>query len=99
MRNCVLYVAGKTPMSVAALHANLKRLCEGTHGRAQFEIEVIDLIENPRLAKDDQIRCDSHSGAETASAHPQDHRRPVGHRNERWSAYNYVPQRNKKAKT
>ena len=24
-------------------------------GRIEFEIEVVDLIENPRLAKDDQI--------------------------------------------
>ncbi len=48
-----LYVAGKTPKSVMAF-ANLKRLCE-EHLAGEFEIEVIDLIENPRLAKDDQI--------------------------------------------
>jgi circadian clock protein KaiB len=48
-----LYIAGKTPKSVAAF-ANLKRLCE-EHLAGKFEIEVIDLIENPRLAKDDQI--------------------------------------------
>jgi len=48
-----LYVAGKTPKSVTAF-ANLKRLCE-EHLAGEFEIEVIDLIENPRLAKDDQI--------------------------------------------
>ena len=48
-----LYVAGQTPKSVAAF-ANLKRLCE-EHLAGEFEIEVIDLIENPRLAKDDQI--------------------------------------------
>ena len=48
-----LYVAGQTPKSVAAF-ANLKRLCE-EYLAGQFEIEVIDLIENPRLAKDDQI--------------------------------------------
>jgi circadian clock protein KaiB len=48
-----LYVAGQTPKSVTAF-ANLKRLCE-EHLAGEFEIEVIDLIENPRLAKDDQI--------------------------------------------
>lgn len=48
-----LYVAGHSPKSVAAF-ANLKRLCE-EHLAGKFEIEVIDLIENPRLAKDDQI--------------------------------------------
>jgi circadian clock protein KaiB len=48
-----LYVAGQTPKSVRAF-ANLKRICE-EHLAGQFEIEVIDLIENPRLAKDDQI--------------------------------------------
>lgn len=48
-----LYVAGQSPKSVAAF-ANLKRLCED-HLAGEFEIEVIDLIENPRLAKEDQI--------------------------------------------
>ncbi len=48
-----LYVAGQTSKSVTAF-ANLKRLCE-EHLAGEFEIEVIDLIENPRLAKDDQI--------------------------------------------
>lgn len=48
-----LYVAGHTPKSVAAF-ANLQRICE-EHLAGEFEIEVIDLLENPRLAKDDQI--------------------------------------------
>ena len=48
-----LYVAGQTPKSVAAF-TNLKRFCE-EHLAGEFEIEVIDLIENPRLAQDDQI--------------------------------------------
>ncbi len=48
-----LYVAGQTPKSVTAF-ANLKRLSE-EHLAGEFEIEVIDLLENPRLAKDDQI--------------------------------------------
>ena len=48
-----LYVAGQTPKSLAAF-ANLKRICD-EYLAGEFEIEVIDLIENPRLAKDDQI--------------------------------------------
>ena len=48
-----LYVAGQTPKSVTAFN-NLKRICE-EHLAGEFEIEVIDLIDNPRLAKDDQI--------------------------------------------
>ena len=48
-----LYVAGRTPRSLSA-YANLKRICE-EYLPNEFEIEVVDLIENPRLAKDDQI--------------------------------------------
>lgn len=48
-----LYVAGQTPKSVAAF-ANLKKICE-QHLKGQYEIEVTDLLENPKLAKGDQI--------------------------------------------
>ena len=48
-----LYVAGQTPKSMAALD-NLKRLCE-SHLAGRYEIEVIDLLENPTLAAGDQI--------------------------------------------
>jgi circadian clock protein KaiB len=48
-----LYVAGQTTKSVAAF-ANLKKICE-EHLAGQYHIEVIDLLENPRLAQDDQI--------------------------------------------
>ncbi len=48
-----LYVAGRSPKCVVAL-ANLKRFCE-EHMAGQYDIEVVDLLENPRLAKDDQI--------------------------------------------
>ena len=40
-----LYIAGKTPKSVAAF-ANLKRICE-THLKGQYQIEIIDLVEHP----------------------------------------------------
>jgi circadian clock protein KaiB len=48
-----LYVAGQTPRSLVAF-ANLKRLCED-HLKGRYTIEVIDLVETPQLAKDDQI--------------------------------------------
>lgn len=48
-----LYVAGQTPKSLAAL-ANLKALCE-EHLQGRYEIEVIDLLVNPQLARGDQI--------------------------------------------
>ena len=48
-----LYVAGATAKSVAAL-ANLRRLCE-THLAGRYEIEVVDLLVNPKLAAGDQI--------------------------------------------
>jgi circadian clock protein KaiB len=48
-----LYVAGHTPHSAAAV-INLKRVCE-THLAGRYDIEVIDLVQNPRLAAGDQI--------------------------------------------
>lgn len=48
-----LYVAGETPRSVAAI-ANLERICQ-QHLQGRYEIEVIDLVRNPRLARDHQI--------------------------------------------
>lgn len=51
--NLRLYVAGQTPKSIAAL-ANLKKICE-EHLADQYQIEVIDLVRNPQLARRDQI--------------------------------------------
>ncbi len=48
-----LYVAGQTPKSVIAF-ANLKKICE-EYLPGQYQIEVVDLLINPRLAKGDQI--------------------------------------------
>jgi circadian clock protein KaiB len=48
-----LYVAGQTPRSVAALR-NLRRIVD-EHLDGRYRIEVIDLLENPQLAKGDQI--------------------------------------------
>ncbi len=48
-----LYVAGQTPKSITAF-SNLKRICE-ENLKGKYRIEVIDLIENPKLAAGDQI--------------------------------------------
>jgi circadian clock protein KaiB len=48
-----LYVAGQSPKSVAA-YMNLKRLCEA-HLPGEYHIEVIDLVDQPHLARADQI--------------------------------------------
>ena len=51
--NLRLYTAGQSPKSLAALN-NLKRICE-EHLAGRYTIEVVDLLKNPRLAKDDEI--------------------------------------------
>jgi len=48
-----LYVAGRSGRSAAALR-NLERICE-EHLRGRYRIEIVDLLENPRLARGDQI--------------------------------------------
>lgn len=49
-----LYIAGQTPRSIAAL-ANLQRICQEAKLTDRYTCEVIDLLENPQLAKGDQI--------------------------------------------
>jgi circadian clock protein KaiB len=48
-----LYVAGQTPKSLTAF-ANLRGICE-THLAGRYEIEVVDLLERPQLARGDEI--------------------------------------------
>jgi len=48
-----LYVAGQTPKSLAAID-NLKRICE-ERLTGRYKIEVLDLMQNPKLARDHQI--------------------------------------------
>jgi circadian clock protein KaiB len=48
-----LYIAGQTPKSMKAVE-NLQRLCE-EHLSGRYKIEVVDLLKNPRLAKEDEI--------------------------------------------
>ena len=48
-----LYVAGETSKSAAALD-NLKKICVA-HMEGSYRIKVIDLLKNPKLARDHQI--------------------------------------------
>jgi circadian clock protein KaiB len=48
-----LYIAGQSARSIAAV-SNLKRLCDA-HLGGRYAIEVVDLLEQPHLAKADNI--------------------------------------------
>ncbi len=48
-----LYIAGQTPRAMTAF-TNLQQICE-EHLKGKYRIEVVDLLENPQLAKGDQI--------------------------------------------
>ena len=48
-----LYVAGQSPKCMRAF-TNLKRICE-EHLADRYRIEIIDLLQNPQLARGDQI--------------------------------------------
>jgi circadian clock protein KaiB len=48
-----LYVAGQSPKSLKAM-ANLMHICE-EHLPTQYDVEIVDLVENPQLAARDEI--------------------------------------------
>jgi len=48
-----LYVAGATPNSTQAI-MNLKKVCD-EHLKGRYDLEVIDIYQQPVLAKGDQI--------------------------------------------
>jgi circadian clock protein KaiB len=48
-----LYVVGRSPKCLLAVQ-NLRRACE-QHLAGRYQIEIVDLLENPRRAADDQI--------------------------------------------
>ena len=48
-----LYIAGESPNSIAAV-TNLRKICEGRL-QGRYRLQVIDLLEKPQLAQDDQI--------------------------------------------
>ena len=52
-RKLILYVAGQTPKSLAAI-ANLERIC-AEHFPGQYAMEVIDLRQDPKLAREHSI--------------------------------------------
>ena len=48
-----LYVAGTTPRSLMAV-SNIKKICE-EHLQGRYDLEVIDIYQQPTLAKGEQI--------------------------------------------
>ncbi|MBI5100441.1 MAG: thiol-disulfide isomerase [Nitrospirae bacterium] len=48
-----LYVTGLTPASTRAI-SNIKKICE-EHLKGRYELEVIDIFQQPVLAKGEQI--------------------------------------------
>ena len=48
-----LYVAGATPRSTEAI-VNIKKICE-EHLKGRYDLEVIDIYQQPVLAKGEQI--------------------------------------------
>ena len=52
-RKLILYVAGQTPKSLAAI-ANLQRIC-AEHLPGQYVVEVVDLRKDPKLAREHSI--------------------------------------------
>jgi circadian clock protein KaiB len=48
-----LYVVGMTPNSLRAIE-NIKRICE-EHLKGRYELEVVDIYQNPVLAQGEQI--------------------------------------------
>ena len=48
-----LYIAGETERSKAAL-TNLQAICD-EHLPGRYQVEVVDLLKDPQLAKGDQI--------------------------------------------
>jgi len=48
-----LYVAGQTPRSLSAF-TNLKKICD-EHLEGRYELEIVDLLQKPQLARGDQI--------------------------------------------
>ncbi len=48
-----LYIAGRTARAAAAIE-NLQRICD-EHLLGRYQLEVVDLLVNPQLARGDQI--------------------------------------------
>ncbi len=48
-----LYLAGQTPRSISAF-TNVKQICD-EHLKGRYELDIIDLLQTPQLARGDQI--------------------------------------------
>lgn len=48
-----LYVTGMTPKSIRAI-TNIRKICD-EHLQGRYELEVVDLYQQPQLAQDEQI--------------------------------------------
>ena len=48
-----LYISGMTPAATRAI-TNLKKICE-EHLAGRYELEIVDIYQQPVLAKDEQI--------------------------------------------
>ncbi len=48
-----LYTAGPTPQSTRAV-VNIRKICE-EHLKGRYELEVLDLVQNPSAAQIDQV--------------------------------------------
>ena len=48
-----LYIAGQTPKAITAFN-NLKLICE-EQLNGKYHLQVIDILKNPQLARDNQI--------------------------------------------
>jgi circadian clock protein KaiB len=48
-----LYVTGTSPRAELAI-ANLRRICE-QELRGEYDLQIIDVLENPQVAEDDKI--------------------------------------------
>ena len=69
-----LYVAGHSPKSMRAI-ANLQKICE--ENLQEYKIEVIDLLEQPQLAKGRSDPSGSDACQKASKAYKEDHRRFV----------------------
>ena len=67
-----LFVAGLTPKSLRAIE-NARQLCE-TYLKDRYELEIIDVYQQPYLAKDATSDCRPHSRQESSGATPKVYR-------------------------
>ena len=72
-----LYITGMTPKSTRAI-TNVRKLCE-KYLKGCYELKVVDIYQQPKLAKGEQIIATPTLIKETPSAAEETHRRHVGY--------------------